>query len=34
MQPNRQIISDVQNLKTAFFFYHNMMGSGETYSAL
>jgi hypothetical protein len=28
MQPNRRIISDVQDLKTAFF-CHNMMGFGE-----
>jgi len=34
MQSNRRVISDVQDLKTAFFFCHNMMGFGETYSAL
>ena len=33
MQPNMRIISDVQDLKTAFC-CHNMMGDGETYSAL
>ena len=32
--PKRQIISDVQDLKTIFLFCNNMIGFGETYSTL